>query len=422
MRRLAEWGNRIVTRRRARSYAAIVFAVFALNSAYPLTQSVGLVDGYGRVIGEDLLTLRLAAQMVLEGDGGRLYDFALQAARQQAAVEPGRLPGLNPFITPPFAALLFVPLAPLSHPVAFVGWTLLSLAALAGTLALVARHHGSGARSHWRLGFLISLSFLPVIEGLLAGNTSALSLLLYGLTYVSLRSGREVLAGALLGAQLFKPQLALVALVVLVYKRRWRALGGFAAAALGWIGLSAAFVGPDALTTYVALLPSLTGLAFVEGFPYYLLCSLPSFFAGLLGPGGQGLATVLGGLAALGVLGVLLRAWSGPWEPRSVGFGPRFAGLLVATPLVSQYFMLHDLAILILAAWLLAEHYLARADPAGWAATRTVLAVVWVACLLGPLVGVPLRVSPVPLALLFLGWWVWRTWREEREEARAGET
>jgi hypothetical protein len=122
-----------------------------------------------------------------------------------------------------------------------------------------------------------------------------------------------------------------------------------------------------------------------------------------LGPDHFGIATAAGAVASLGILGLLLRAWSGPWRVESSEFDLRFAGTLVATGLVSQYIMLHDLTILILAAALLAARWLGHPNRPGWGAIRAALAVVWIVSLLGPLLSVALHVQLVPLALLLLG-------------------
>src|SRR5947209_3159919 len=101
MNALESLGNRLVTLRRIRTYATIVVLVMVVAYSYGLARRSGLIDGFGHVIGGDLLALRTAGQLVRDGSGSRLYDFALQAEYQEQAVEPEQLPGLNPFITPP---------------------------------------------------------------------------------------------------------------------------------------------------------------------------------------------------------------------------------------------------------------------------------------------------------------------------------
>jgi hypothetical protein len=399
---LEDLGDRLITLRRVRSYALIVVVVMALVYGYSLTQRRGLIDGFGYVIGGDLLTLRLAGQLVRDGDGARLYDFGLQMAAQQQAVLPEPLPGLNPFITPPFVALVFWPWSFLPQGLAFTVWTALSLSAIGLSLYLTTRHSRL-TRNHWMFGFVLSLSFFPVLEGLIAGNTSSVSLLLLTLMFLALKAGRDVEAGGLLGIQLIKPQLVVVLLVVLIYKRQWRALLGFAGVAAIWAVASILLIDPRSLQTYVTLLPQLTNLAFVSGFPYHLLTSVFAFFLVPLGPDHAAIATVAGVLVSIGILCFVLRSWSGIWRAQTSEFDLRFAGTLVATCLVSQYIMLHDLTILILAVGLIAGHVLGRPLRTGWGVTRTAFGVLWVGCLVGPPIGIWLHVLTVPLALVLVG-------------------
>jgi len=90
----------------------------------------------------------------------------------------------------------------------------------------------------------------------------------------------------------------------------------------------------------------------------------------------------------------------------------------VVSPLVGQYLLLHDLAILILAAVLLGECSL-RKGASVPARVRVVLAVLWLACLVGPPIITRLvRLPLVPLAVLLLGWAVLDTWRAAQTRAR----
>src|SRR5207247_480510 len=208
---------------------------------------------------------------------------------------------------------------------ALVMWTASSLACLVTALLVMARAAPLTGR-HWPSALLLSLSFYPVLEGLMAGNNSLWSLPIFALMYRALRVGNDATAGALLGLQLYRPQLAVVPWVVFAAKPRRRTLVG---------------------------------------------------------------------AAGLGLLCLLLPMWAGPWEPHAERFALRFAALLVVSPLAAQYLLLHDLAILILAALLLAEHYLAHGPSAGWARARAVLAVLWLTCLVGP--PIITRLAPLPL-------------------------
>src|SRR5436309_2829392 len=297
----------MLTLARARAHAVVVILAFAAVYTFGLVRRDGMIDGFGHVIGGDLLAVRSAAAIVLDGRGAELYDFSVQAAYQQAAIAPQRLPGLNPFVSPPFVALLaapwtFLPLGP-----AFVLWTALLLACLVAALIVLSRTAPLTGR-HWPSALLLSLSFYPVLEGLMAGSNSLIELPIFALILLSLRSGHEVRAGALLGLQLYRPQLALVPLAVFAVKRRWRILSGFAGVGAVWMLLSL-LVAPHALLDWLALGPLLSRMIFEKGMPSALFASVYALFLLPLGPEHFAIAVAAGTLVSLALLATLLRVW-----------------------------------------------------------------------------------------------------------------
>ena len=251
----------MLTLRRARAYALVVILIFATVYAVGILRRSGLVDGFGHVIGGDLLTPRMAARIVLDGRGAELYDFSLQGEYQQAAAGPQRLPGMIPFFWPPFVAVLYVPWALVPQGPALVLWTAFSLACLVTALLVMARAAPLTGR-HWPSTLLLSLSFYPVLEGLMAGNDSLIALPIFALTYRALRAGNEATAGALLGLQFYRPQLAVAPLILFAAKGRWRILTAAAAVGAAWGLLSALCVGPRALLDWLALTPELNRMIF----------------------------------------------------------------------------------------------------------------------------------------------------------------
>jgi len=404
----------MLTLRRARAHAVVVILIFAIVYAVGILGRRGLIDRFGHVIGGDLLTPRMAARIVLDRRGDQLYDFSLQTAYEQAAVEPEQLPGLNPFIWPPFLALLYAPWAFVPQGSAFILWTVCSLACVVSALAVMARAAPLTGR-HWPSTVLLSLSFYPVLEGLMAGSNSLWSLPIFALMYRALRAGNDATAGALLGLQLYRPQLAVAPLIVFAAKRRWRILAGTAGVGVAWVLASTFCVGRWAILDWLSLGPTLNRMIFEPGMPYALLSSVSALFLLPLGPEHLDAGMAAGALASVALLAVLLTVWAGPWDARASGFALRFAALLVVSPLVGQYLLLHDLAILILAAVLLVEGSLQEGAGEVPARVRVVLAVLWVTCLVGPpIITRIVRLPLVPLAVLLLGWVVLDTWRAAR--------
>ena len=408
---------RLLTLPRARAHALVVIVTFAAVYAFGVLRRKGFIDGFGHVIGGDLLMPRAMARIVLDRRGDALYDFTVQAAYQQAAVEPQRLPGLNVFTSPPFVALLYVPWALVPQAPALVLWTALCLASLATALVIMAR----GAPltgSHWPSTFLLSLSFYPVLEALMAGSNSLLAVPIFALVLVALRAGREASAGALLGLLFFRPQLGIAPLLVFTAKRRWRVVVGAAAVGAVWVAASVLFIGRRTLLDFLALGPLLSRMIFEPGMPTALFCSIYAFFLLPLGPEHFGLAMAMATVASVGLLALVLWVWRGPWDPHAERLGLRFAALVAVTPLVSPYLQLHDLCVLIIPALLVAEYWLGHGAGESWARVRIVLAILWLSCLVGPPIITRLAPLPlVPLAVLLLGWVVLDTWRAAQTRA-----
>ena len=400
----------MLTLARARAHAVVVILIFVAVYAFGLIRHDGMIDGFGHVIGGDLLSVRSAAAIVLDGRGAELYDFSVQAAYQQAAVAPQKLPGVNPFVSPPFVAVLCAPWTLLPFAPALVLWTALLHACLVAALMVMSRAAPLTGRQLPSM-LLLSLSFYPVLEGLMAGSNSLFELPIFALMLPALRSGHEARAGVLLGLQLYRPQLALVPLVVFAVKRRWRILAGFAGVGAVWVLLSL-LVAPRSLLDWLALGPLLSRMIFEKGMPSALFASVYALFLLPLGPEHFAMAMAAGALVSLALLALLLGVWMGPWDPGGEPFDLRFAALLLVAPLVSQYLQLHDFALLILPALVVAEYRLAHPAPEERRLVSRVLAVVWIACLVGP--PIVSRVVPLPLAPLaamLLGWVVLRAWR-----------
>jgi len=400
--------DRILTLPKARAFAVVAIGFFVLAYGVGIVRRHGLIDGFGHVIGGDLLAFRTAAMIVRDGAGDRLYDFSLQRQYQQAAVAPEPLRGVNPFTSPPFVALAYLPFAPLPHGVAFALWTAVAIGCIPLAFRLV-RPLAPLTASHSRDLALLTLSFTPVLEGLAAGSNSIVALPIFAAVLSAFAAGRDTTAGMLLGAQLFRPQLLMAPLVLLAWKRRWRALTGFAMVGTVLCLLSVVFVGPQSLLAWVAVVRSLSRIMFEPGMPTALFSSVHAIFLLPLGPGHFEVGLMMGTAAAIALLCALLWFWAGPWPGDPPGFRLRLALLVVVAPLVSQYLQLHDLTILALAGVLLVEE--SRRCPLHVSATRVRVALggLWLACMVAPAVAA--RVAPIalaPIAALALGWTVAR--------------
>ncbi len=211
-------------------------ALLAGLVAYILIGSPNFKD---QVPGGDYLQFYVAARIVREGGGDRLYDFPYQAQFQH---DPGRMPVpprqdiLALYIYPPFFIWFCLPFSYLPFKAGAAAWVLLMSACL-----MIALHLSVGAASKRpaTMGYalLAAVPFLPVLMSISSCQNATLSLLILAGTYALLRGGHPTAAGWVFALQAFKPQLVLVIGCAMLCKGQWRFVLG---AALGGLVLLAA--------------------------------------------------------------------------------------------------------------------------------------------------------------------------------------
>ena len=231
---------------------------------------------------QDFTIFYTGARLLRDGQASALYNLAAQYRMQLTFAHVPIRQGPLPYNHPPFEALLFVPFTMLDYWPAYLLWTALNLIMLAVSVTLLRRHFSQlAAVSPLVLG-LGATAFFPVAIGIIQGQDVILLLFLFVLAVLSLDRGNDAVAGALLAAGLFRPQLV-VPLVVFVAIRRWRVLVGFTPVALvlgiisvaimGWRGpldyarfvlhlegTSARAFGPEAVPNLRGLVEQLPGL------------------------------------------------------------------------------------------------------------------------------------------------------------------
>jgi len=289
-----------------------------------------------------------AGQILATGHGSQLYDLGTQREAQRIFTSKFGRPPLLPFNHPPFEALIFAPLALLPYGAAFAVWLACNLAMWIGVLFLL-RPYLPSLQKQFDLALLAVSFFPPLLVALTQGQDSVLALFLFALCLVSLIQDRNRLAGAALGLAMFKPQLALPAMLMLAlaHGQRRRLLAGFFSTCLGLGLLSVAVVGWGACAGYPGVLlhsvPENPGIIDPANMP-----TLRGLFYVLLGKHAP-LSVVYLCIAAVSVilLGGAVTAW------RAGGGGKdslplNFALVVTATALVAFHGNVHDFALLVL--------------------------------------------------------------------------
>lgn len=341
---------RFCTPRRLRAYPRLMLiAVGAIVVAHILLRQ-GWQGGLGQIIGSDFITLVSAGQLYWT-DPSELYDYQQQYAVQQLLISPTLLPGLNPYISPPYVAMAYGALARMPLEMSFTIWTILTLAAVVMAAYLTERYLipdrlRGPSLSVPQLVVLVMSSF-AFVEGVIVGQNHGVTLLLATAVAVFSLRGRWWLAGLCGGLLIYKPHFVLGFLVIWLVWRRNRALVAFAATAAVWLVVSLATSGADPYRAYLGLSDALLGLPYVDGFPAYLMVTPSGLLSTLLPQAAAASARALSLTIALGATGALLAI---AWRYRAMPddkCGPALAAGLLYPLLVAPYTLLHDLVLLL---------------------------------------------------------------------------
>jgi hypothetical protein len=311
----------------------------------------------GNLRGPDFFNFYAAAKLYVTGGGAAVYDIALQrqAELQITGADPSRFIVL-PYFHPPYYTLLIAPLAYLDYRHAYYAMAAFNVL-LAGALIVILVR--SSLRVRGRGGWLVATAmiagFFPLFVTVLQGQSDLVVLVPLAGAYAAWARGRYGAAGALSALALAKPQLLLLIPVLFLARRAWRALVAFAAVLAGLGLISVAFFGIGPVITYLTSvgtwaitgrLPNTDQLVYTDPAVYSLRNILEAV------PGG-------GKVVAFVVLVLLLAlvALSLSWRPDK----PRldFALAIAASLVLSPHQNVHDLALLVIPGFALADLALA---------------------------------------------------------------
>jgi hypothetical protein len=370
--RMADWLNG----QRVRVYAALIgVASLALVG-------VSWVQAQGPE-GSDFLAFWGSARAVLAGLPQAAYDLDWQ---QQVQTGAG-FTGWYAFVNPPPFLFATAPFGLLGYPIGWIAW-------VAVTYALWA---WAGVKAFPRLWLLVLVFPGALISAGHAQNGFVTGALLVG--GVMLLDRRPVLAGALLGALVVKPHLALLVPFWLAAGGRWRAFAGAAASAVGLLALSWLAFGSATMLGYTTSWEASAALMRTADRDFLLKMS--TLYAQVRLYAGEGPAIVAAAALALAMIALVMAGW------RRMGQDGMATGVLMlaATALASPYLFNYDLPFLVLPVlWLVREGLREGFHP--W--EKALLVGLWFAPYATRAVALPLGLNPMPLAGAVLLWLVWR--------------
>jgi hypothetical protein len=334
-----------------------VFVGFALASVAFFVARFWTVYAAGELfhrLGFDWTLFYAQAMALRDGAGPGIYDQAVidRYLQPLMAYYSGPAASLDgwPQPYPPYFAAALAPLTLPPAPLAFALWLALSVAA-AVFLAYRVRQFLPELGAFGAAAAV--LASIPVAWGLFMGQPMVLLAVAVSEMFLSFRAGRDVRAGLWLSALFFKPQYVVLFGVLILWKRRWRAVAGAAMGGLALLALGAATAGIasyarflDAIGAMSDLHGGIAGATLMMNWRAIVLAVRPTIGEEL------GLSLVWG--LSLLTMVVALLPWRGKWDPSAPTFGPKFCVLTLGALVSSYHSHPHGAALLIVplaAAW-----------------------------------------------------------------------
>jgi hypothetical protein len=288
---------------------------------------------------EDVRMIYVAAKSGVRFGWSTIYDQSTLRALS-ASFPPGqqRIDAVYTYVHPPLVAWLFAPLTWFSEPVAYLVWTLLSLAALVFAWQIAAPYSGIAKSAL----LLLAIGLWPLVSGFYYGQPITLVIACVAGSWWLVSHERPLAAGVALAiATALKPQVVWMLPVVLLASGRIRLLAGWAAACVVTVALFALTLGATGISAW------LNALQQNQADPAHTVNTLIHFFG--LGP----LTYLLWALFGVAAITVAYR------HKRDVDMV--FTAGLVGTALVTFHFHELDYSVLVLAAW-----FFLRTAPPVW--------------------------------------------------------
>jgi GT2 family glycosyltransferase len=306
----------------------------------------------GNLQGPDFFSFYAAAQIYTQRGGSAVYDILVQK-QYELAVSHLSPDGfiILPYFHPPYYTLLIAPLASLSYRNAYYAMTAFNVLLAISLVVILVRN---SERIHRRAVIVASAliaGFLPLFVTILQGQSDLVVLVPLAAAYTSWSRGRRGWAGVFSALALSKPQLLLLIPVLFIARRAWRALAGFAATMLALALVSIAGFGLTPVLGYLSSVGSwaVGGSLSTEGQKVYTDTAVYSLRHILeILPGGGKIVAFVILVILLGLVAVSLS-----WRPDK----PRldFALAIAASLVLSPHQNVHDLALLIIPGFVLAD-------------------------------------------------------------------
>lgn len=188
----------LLTIQRVRTYSGVLLAVGLLFDVTSVAMGHPPFHSFGHPLAIDLSNRITAGRILLDGMTAHLYDVSYQNAVQQRLLGGSHPEFLDIYISPPFVAYAFAPLAAVPYEVAAGIWTAITLVLMAVNAHMLWRWLPNLQQHGFGVVLVTMLSAWPVIELVVDGQDDAVALviLIGGLRLLLAR--RDFFAGALM--------------------------------------------------------------------------------------------------------------------------------------------------------------------------------------------------------------------------------
>lgn len=302
----------------------------------------------------DFAAFYSAGQAVRRGLGHELYNQQT-LARLQSTFAPQLVKALHgplPFTHLPFEAAIFAPLSALPYGMAYLIWDAVSATLILVSVLLLRPYLAQMCRWSSTLPFLCAFAFFPVFWCLLMGQDATLLLLSLVGAFVALKRRHDLLAGICCGLGLVKFQYLLPLMAILVLRRKWNVLAGFALASVALALVSAAVAGWSETLRYPHTLLLLSGGQAHLSMNAEYMPNLRGAIESLFGTNGAVSNGILA-LVSLTLFGFVARACI--LDPGRPNFALEFSLVVTTSVLVSYHTFAQDLTILLLPIFLVCD-------------------------------------------------------------------
>ncbi|MGO9124598.1 MAG: glycosyltransferase family 87 protein [Terriglobales bacterium] len=319
--------------------SVIVLEVATALALVPLTDRA-------RVQSTDFVNFYVAASIVRNGDGVKLYQQETQDAGYQSLLQRR---SNQYFLHPAFEAAVLAPLTVLGLERAFILWTLINIA-LFGFLPLLLMSSIPLLDAKPFAGML-GFCLLPTLTAITLGQDSILLLLLISSSYIFLHKKADGAAGLVLSLATIKFQYVVILFPLLLLSRRWRVATGFALGCVCLMFVSSLITGWHGLQDYFNFVRAFDAHSGYGGLNPALMTNARGFFAGMgwVRPGSSAYWPIEIILIGMGVVA----AWTCRTRQND---GLMFALLLTIALAAAPYSHFPDLTVVFLPILLVLDH------------------------------------------------------------------